>query len=75
MANSEIVLNGTVSFLFITDFWGRFLCFFTKGLDKLLFFLYNDSVMELDVVQEAFSFCFYILVSAFAEQKANEEYG
>lgn len=56
-------------------FLGGFLCFFTKGLDKLLFFLYNDSVMELDVVQEAFSFCFYILVSAFAEQKASKVHG
>lgn len=51
------------------------LCFFIKALDKYHFILYNNTVKELGVVQEASGFCFYILVSAFAEQKANEEYG
>ena len=68
--NSETVLkNGLLFVLFI------FLVFFTKSLDKSDFFLYNDAVIELSVVQEAFGFCFYILFFADAEQKANEDHG
>lgn len=64
----------TVSFLFVV-FFMIILCFFTKGLDKSHFVLYNDAVMELNVVQEAFGFRIYILFFAYAERKASEDHG
>ena len=73
--NLDDCFQKTVSFLFCAVFSCIFLCFFIKALDKYHFILYNSAVMELGVVQEASGFRFYILVSAFAEQKANEEYG
>ena len=52
-----------------------FLFFFTKSLDKSVLFLYNDDVIELSVVQEAFDSCFYILFLAYAERRTSEDHG
>ena len=74
MANSETVLKRSPFCLLLHS--GRIiLCFFTKALDKLLFVLYNDAVMGLNVVQEAFRSCIYILFFAYAERKASEDHG
>lgn len=78
------LLHGTVGlmtirrlYLFVQSpfCYSIFLVFFTKRLDKSRFFLYNDAVMELSVVQETLGFRIYILFSAYAEQGASEEYG
>ena len=74
MANSETVLKRS-PFCLLLHSWRIILCFFTKALDKLLFVLYNDAVMGLNVVQEASWSCIYILFFAYAERKASEDHG
>ena len=78
------LLHGTVGLmairrLFLTSgllfVWVIFLFFFTKSLDKSVFFLYNDAVIELSVVQETFGSRFYILFFAYAEQRTSEDHG
>ena len=68
--NSETVCFGGLLFVF-----GRFLFFFIKRLDKTKVFLYNNAVIELSAVQEAFDSGFYILFFVYAEQKASEDHG
>ena len=68
--NSETVFNKRSPFCL--DY---ILFFFTNSLDKSVFFLYNDAVIELSVVQETFGSRFYILFFAYAEQRTSEDHG